>query len=185
MNSVQSVKKALYATTLGGAISLIAAGVSHAQVTTSSPANKPYAFKIGVFVPSGKDVRRSADDLNLALDADIRLQVLPGSNSVALFNIGYIRGNDDFQMVPITLSQVFRDPNSGAGGYYYGYGLGIYATKLNAPDTSGKTKGLLGGFVVAGIEGRGPLFGELKYHYISKYDDKFVGGFQATVGIRL
>jgi hypothetical protein len=183
--TTQKIQKALRTAALCGMIGLAAVGTSHAQAIGDNTADKKFAAKIGAFFPSGKDVRLAADNTNLALEADYRLQVLPASNSVTLATIGYIRGNDDFQMVPITVSQVFRDPNNTArSSYYYGFGLGIYATKLNTPDTSGQTKGLFGGFLVAGIEGRGPLFGEVKYHYISKYDNKFVGGLQTSVGFR-
>lgn len=183
--SIQKIQKALLGAALCGTIGIAAAGTAHAQLETNTPANKEFALKIGLFAPSGRDVRRYAQNLNFAIEGDYRIQVLPSSNSVSLLSIGYISSNDDFQMVPITISQIFRDPNNTASSsYYYGLGVGIYATKLNAPDTSGQTKGLFGGFLVAGIEGRGPLFGEVKYHYISKYDNKFVGGFQTMVGYR-
>ena len=183
--NIQKIQKTLLGAALCGAIGVAAAGTVQAQLTTNNPANKEFAVKVGVYAPSGKDVRRYASNLNLSIEGDYRIQVLPSSNSVSLISIGYIGGDDNFQMVPITLSQIFRDPNNSASSsYYYGLGLGIYATKLSAPDTSGQTKGLFGGFLVAGIEGKGPLFGEVKYHYISKYDNKFVGGFQASVGFR-
>ena len=183
--SIQKIQKTLLGAVLCGSLGIAVSGAAHAQLTTDVPANKTFAVKLGAFFPSGKDVRRSAANTNLVIEGDYRLQVLPGSNSVVLASIGYITSNKDFQMVPLTLSQVFRNPNDNMRTMvYYGYGFGIYATKLNASDTSGKVKGLLGGFLVAGVDVGKSFFGEAKYHYISKYDNKFVGGLQTTIGYR-
>ncbi|MES2463761.1 MAG: hypothetical protein V4671_24595 [Armatimonadota bacterium] len=183
--SIQKIQKMVRGAALCGVLGIAVTSAAQAQVVSDPPANKPLALKVGVFAPSGKDVRRYSSNINIAFEAEYRIQVLPASNSMTLASVGYITGDDDFQMVPLTISQVFRDPNNTARSrYYYGGGFGLYVTKLNAPDTSGKVKGLLGGFLVVGLEGRSPLFGEVKYHNISKYDDKFVGGFQTTVGYR-
>jgi hypothetical protein len=183
--NIQKIQNVLRGAALCGVLGIAATGAAQAQAISDTPVNKPLALKVGIFSPSGKDVRRYGSNVNIALEAEYRLQVLPGSNSTTLASVGFITSDQDFQMVPLTISQVFRDPNNASRiGYYYGGGLGVYVTKLNAPDTSGRVKGLLGGFVVVGIEGRGPLFGELKYHYVSKYDNKFVGGFQTAVGYR-
>ena len=183
--NIQKIQKMLLGAALCSTIGIAATGAAHAQLTSDTPVNKPFAFKVGAFFAGGREVRRYSSNINLAIEGEYRLQVLPSSNSTVLGSIGYITSNKDFQMVPLTISQVFRDPNNAVRSmYYYGYGFGIYATKLNSPDTTGKVKGLLGGFLVAGIEGKGPLFGEVKYHYVSKYDDRFVGGFQTTLGYR-
>jgi hypothetical protein len=183
--NIQKIQKMLCGAAICGALGIAATGTAQAQLTPDSAVNKPFAAKIGIFAPSGKDVRRYGSNINLALEGEYRLQVLPSNNSVTLASIGYIGGDEDFQMVPLTISQIYRGANNFVGNsYYYGLGVGIYATKLNAPDTTGKVKGLLGGFLVAGLEARGPLFGEVKYHYVSKYDDKFVGGLQVTAGLR-
>jgi len=104
------------------------------------------------------------------------------SNSASILSIGYIQ-NNDFRMVPFTVSQVFRDRNS-SRPYYYGLGLGLYQTTLRTPETSGGSKTLFGGFVVVGLDLNGPFFLEAKYHLVSPYDRKGVSGLQATVGVR-
>jgi hypothetical protein len=183
--NIQKIQKALCGAAICGALGFAATGTAHAQETSYSAINKRFAAKIGVFAPSGRDVRRYGSNVNLALEGEYRLQVLPDSNSVTVASIGIITGDEDFTMIPLTIGQIFRDPNNTVRSrYYYGGGFGIYATNLNAPDTSGKTKGLLGGYLVAGLEGRSPLFGEVKYHYVANYDEKFVGGFQITAGYR-
>jgi hypothetical protein len=63
-------------------------------------------------------------------------------------------------------------------------GIGLYSVRLAAPDTSGTNKVLFGFDVQGGLDINPRLFLDVKYHYISKYDGKFVGGFQVGLGGR-
>ncbi len=173
----QSAKMAGAAMAAGAAL-LGGTGIAQAQ----SNDIKPFAFKVGAYVPASNEVRRAGAERMLTLEGDYRLQTLLDSNSATIFSIGYIQ-NNDFRMVPFTVSQVFRDRNS-SRPYYYGAGLGLYQTTLRTPETSGGSKTLFGGFVVLGVDLSGPFFLEAKYHLISPYDKKGVSGLQATVGVR-
>lgn len=158
--------------------------MARAQNSTRSE-QKPLALKIGLFIPSNNDARASGiGDRILAIEADYTVQTLLDSNSISVASIGLIQ-KDDLRILPVTISQVFRDPgNSSGNDYYYGFGIGIYATSLKLPDTSGETKNLFGGFIVVGMDLGQSVFVEGKYHYISKYDNKFIGGLQLSVGGR-
>ena len=171
---------------LCGGLMLLSQGVSQAQTVSKDPAAAPFSIKAGVFVPQGRDVRRVGGDALFSVEGDYRLQVLPEGNSGNIsyseLSVGYTGDGNDFTMVPIQVAQIFHTPDS---KYYYGAGLGIYVTQLKEDDTSHKVKGLFGGFLGVGMNTKGPLFGEVKYHWVSKYDQKYVGGFQVSVGLHL
>lgn len=173
---------------LGAGIALAGiGGAAHAQNQTSSTqVNEPFAIKAGVFVPSGPSARRYGSDVTFALEGAARIQSLPENNAATFVNVGYITSGSDFKIVPITLSEIFRDPNQTSRfKYYYGLGAGVYITQLKDPSTREKNIGLFGGFLTAGIDTGGPVFAEVKYHLISRYDTKNVSGTQVTVGVRL
>ena len=158
-------------------------GAAHAQAVPAE-ARKDFAAKIGVFVPARRDARKAGSTLNLYLEADATIQKLPALRSVTVLSVAYI-GHDNFRMTPVTIGQIFRDPGNASGkDYYYGLGLGIYPTRLEGFGASGDNKNLFGGYVVVGLDLTPRIFLEGKYHYISKYDSKFVGGTVVSVGTR-
>jgi hypothetical protein len=161
---------------------------------------RPFAVKVGAFLPADEFVRKASGHTLFAIEGQYLLQDINSGgrlSSQTLINVGYA-GRNRFAIAPITLSQIFRDPRQGPGrGTYVGFGFGIYITRLEVNDatedegdldadattTSGDTKSLLGGFVVAGLNmGRG--FVEAKYHVVNTYERKQVDGLQLTAGAR-
>ncbi len=160
-----------------------APNAAHAQAVPET-ARKDFAAKIGVYIPDNVNVRQAGTTLNLYLEGDAVIQKLPQLKSVSIFSIGYVE-HDNFRMMPLTIGQIFRDPGNASGkDYYYGLGLGIYPTRIQGFGTSGDNKNLFGGYGVIGIDVTPRFFAEAKYHYISKYDDKFVGGLLFAIGTR-
>lgn len=158
---------------------------SAAQAQYISPAaRKPFAISIGTFIPSDDDVRKVGGTQNLAVGFDWIAQQIPERSAVSVLSLGYIeRGG--FKMIPATISYIIRETSTDLGkGYYYGIGGGLYLTRVAASDTSGENKWIPGGFVVVGLDLTEKFFGELKYHYVNKYDGKFVGGTQVSIGLR-
>lgn len=163
-----------------------AAGTAaRAQVLGGPTVPKPFALKLGSYIPTGSEARKAGGSGMLLLEADYTIQNLIDSNSQTVVSIG-VTGRDDLYMIPFTVSQVFRDRDNtiGGRGVYYGAGLGVYVVKLDLPDTSDETKNLLGGFLMAGLDLQQNLFAEVRYHYIANYDKKNINGFQLTVGTR-
>ena len=165
------------------AIGIMGSGAAHAQASPDA-ARKDFAAKIGVFVPAERDARRAGSTLNFYVEADATIQKLPALRSVSVLSVGYF-DHQNFRMMPITIGQIFRDPNNASGkDYYYGLGLGIYPTRIEGFGTSSNNKNLFGGYIVLGLDVTPRIFVEGKYHYISKYDSKFVGGTVIAVGAR-
>lgn len=182
--SIGSVAKGAASSALVG-LTLLAGATNAARAQQNG--EKPIAVKVGFFTPTNGDARRAGSDRMLTLEAEYTLTLddTGGSTLAATtVGVGYIE-QDNLRIVPITIAETFRNPaNTSGNNYFYGLGLGIYATKLNLEGVSGDTKNLFGGFVSAGLDFSRGFFVEGKYHYISKYDDKFVGGLQITVGTR-
>lgn len=192
-------RAALMGTLLAGAAAFSGARPAQAQQTELAR-SKPFAFKVGAFLPADEFVRRASGHTLFAVEAQYLLQDINSGGRMAsqtLINIGYA-GRKNFAIAPITLSQIFRDPRQGPDrGYYVGFGFGVYITRLEVNDanddpgdlnvgsttTSGDTKNLIGGFVVAGLNvGKG--FVEAKYHVVNTYEHKQVDGLQLTAGAR-
>lgn len=177
-----AVTMALAAFAVAGAVGMTGQA-AHAQAVPDA-ARKPYAVKLGAFIPTNITTRQAGSTLNLYLEADATIQRQPELRSVSVFSIGYVE-HDNFRMMPLTIGQIFRDPGNSSGkDYYYGLGIGIYPTRIQGFGTSGQNKNLLGGYGVIGMEITPRIFAEAKYHYISKYDSKFVGGLIFAVGTR-
>ncbi len=159
-------------------------GTARAQAVDES-ARKSYALRIGTFIPTEQDARRAGGTQNLAIEGDWTIQRLPERSSVGVLSVGYIE-REQLRIVPVTISQIYRDPGANFWGkpYYYGLGIGIYSVRMNYPGTDDRVKHLLGGLVTAGLDLTSTLFIDAKYHYISKYDNEFVGGAQLAVGVR-
>jgi hypothetical protein len=159
-----------------------AGGAAQAQLDGVVP--RPFAVKAGLFIPTNAEAREAGGRSMALIEADYTIQNLVESNSLTIISIG-VTGRRDLYMIPITLSQVFQDRNNTSGNdYYYGFGLGIYVTKVDLPDTSDQTKNIFGGFLVGGLNLQRNLFVEAKYHYLSRYDRKNINGLQITLGTR-
>ena len=165
-----------------GAALLGAATVAQAQ---ESATPKPIEVKIGVFIPSTSELRHSAGTGLPLIEAEYTIQNLIDNNSVTKIGIGYANKTST-HIMPVTVSQIFRDSKEGPmeHGYYYGAGVGVYFTKLGVAGTSGRTKTLSGGFGVVGWNFNPKVFAEAKYHYISRYDNVETRGLELTVGSR-
>jgi hypothetical protein len=174
--------KAACALTLGALVLGATMQTAQAQSTSDTP-QKPFAVKIGVFTPINKEVRTASGNFIASLEGDVVIQRFPERSSVSLFSIGYLE-RSGLRLIPITVSQIFRDPNNPSGrNYYYGLGVGVYSARLERDDTSGRVKNLLGGFGVVGLELSKSYFIEGKYHVISRYDNKNINGVQVSVGL--
>ncbi len=192
-------RAALIGTLLVGAAAVSGARPAQAQQTELAR-NKPFALKVGTFLPADRFVRQASGHTLFAIEAQYLLQEINSGGRMAsqtLLSAGYA-GRNRFAIAPITLSEIFHDPRQGPGrGYYLGFGVGVYITRLEVNDasddpgdlnagsttTSGDTKNLLGGFVVAGLNvGKG--FVEAKYHVVNTYERKQVDGLQLTAGAR-
>lgn len=160
-----------------------AGGVAHAQ---DEPDRKPLAVKVGLYFALNEDARRAGGSGMLHMEADYTLQSGVEGNSLSYTQLGIgLTQRRDLQIIPITLSQVYRDPNATQDrGFYYGLGLGIYVVDMETAGTSGKKKNLFGGSVIGGMEFGNNIFGEVEYHLISRYDKKNVSGLQLAVGMR-
>ncbi|GAB4455904.1 MAG: hypothetical protein OHK0029_12850 [Armatimonadaceae bacterium] len=158
---------------------------SSAQAQVLDPVLLPdFAFRVGTYIPTDDDVRRAGGTHNLALEFDYIPQRFSQDNAYSVVSIGYIE-RDGFKLIPLTIAYIKRENSEYLRRpYYYGIGGGLYQTRVRAVDTSGENKWIPGGFVVAGVDLSPRLFGEIKYHYISRYDGKFVGGTQISAGIR-
>ena len=152
-----------------------------------TPGEKPLAAKAGFFFPTDSAARDAGGNGMLLLEVDYTLQTLIDNSTLlghTSIGIGYTERRD-LRIIPITLSETFRDSRAAPGtGYYYGVGLGLYLTRLESGSTSGDTKNLFGGYAVGGVSLGSNLFAEAKYHLISRYDGKNVSGIQVTIGTR-
>lgn len=151
-----------------------------------SPNINPFSVKIGAFLPSKGETKDAGGSGMLMIEAEYKLPGFSEMNSDTVISIGYT-DKSDFRLIPITISQIMRSPETtGRASYYYGLGLGIYATRLTIPGSSadGENKNLFGGFAVVGYDIKDDLFAEAKYHYVSKYNDKTVNGIQLALGYR-
>jgi hypothetical protein len=151
-------------------------------------ARKPFAFRVGDYLPTYKETRQIGGTHNLALEFDYIAQRIPESSAVSVVSVGYIE-RENFRMIPLTIGLIFRDPGTGRNNllgvpYYYGVGGGLYLTRMTAPDTDGRNKYIFGGYAVGGLDLTPTLFTEAKYHYVSRYDRKWPGGLQLSVGVR-
>lgn len=170
----------------GMGLCALAVSAPRAQAQVVEPATRrPYAIRIGDYIPSESDAQRAGGTHNLAIEFDYTVQRIAERSSVAVVSLGYIE-RDNLRIIPFTLSQIYREPGYSflGRGYYYGGGVGIYAVRLGLPDTSGDVKGLFGVHALVGIDVSDTLFVDAKYHYPFHYDSKFFGGLQIGAGVR-
>lgn len=171
---------------VGVCAALLGAGAqsAHAQAVAQAT-RKPYAFRIGDYIPSESEAQNAGSTHNLAFEFDYTIQRVPERGSVGILSLGYIERND-LRIIPFTLTQVYRDPNVNFAGHpvYWGGGIGIYAVRLSLPDTSGDVKGLFGLHALVGLDISDNVFIDAKYHYPFHYDRKFFGGLQVGAGVR-
>lgn len=183
-NTTGAKLRAAWAAGIGLLALAVCAPQAQAQVVDTAT-RKPYAIRIGDYIPSENAAQRAGDTHNLAIEFDYTVQRIAERSSVAVVSLGYIE-RDDLRVIPFTLSQVYREPGYSflGRGYYYGAGIGIYAVRLALPDTSGDVKGLFGVHALVGIDVSDTLFVDAKYHYPFHYDRKFFGGLQIGAGVR-
>lgn len=168
---------------LAGLTLTFGATAAKAQPVTES-SRYDWAVRLGTYIPTDDDVRRAGGTHNLAVEVDWVAQRLPGQQLTSILSLGYIE-RDGFKLIPATISLIRREYSDDLNkSYYYGFGGGLYQTRVRASDTSGENKWIPGGFIVMGVDLTDRYFGEFKYNYINKYDGKFVGGSQLSVGIR-
>lgn len=173
------MKTILQVAALCGLAVAAASGNAQAQSQTNS-----VSLKVGAFLSSGKDARRAGGREILSLEADYVVQQIPEQNQIGVLSIGYIE-RDNIRILPLTISQITYDSQKVSSySLYHGFGIGLYSAHLDVADTSGRTKTLFGGLAVVGLNLSDRTFVEAKYHYISKYDTKFIGGLQFLVGAR-
>jgi hypothetical protein len=168
------------------ALTLLSTGKTAQAQFVEPSARKPFAIRLGTYIPSARDGRAAGGDYMWAIEGDYTIQRLPERSSVSVLSVGYIERND-LRIVPLTIGQIWREPRNPdypGKSYFYGLGLGLYNIRVSQPDTSSETKYIFGGYVTAGIDFTDKFFGEVKYHYMARIDRKFVGGLMFAVGTR-
>lgn len=143
------------------------------------------AIKLGFFSPGSGAARRGGGSQILNIEGDLIVQHVADRNETGVLSIGYIE-RDNLRIIPITLSQLTH--KSAGYDYYYGYGIGLYSTRLNlggATTTSGASKTLIGAHATLGLNLTATTFIEAKYLYPGRYDNQFIGGLQIMFGRRL
>ena len=173
-----------------GGLTLLTSGAAQAQVIETpvgaGPETKSISVRVGAYLPSDATVRKYGGKSVPAFQVDYKLQIVPFQNSVGSIGVGYIE-RDNLRIIPIVLNQTWREPGRTffGQGYYYGAGAGLYSIRLDAPDTSNKSKLLFGLNVHGGLDFNNTLFGDVTYQYVFKYDSKSVSGFIISLGARL
>lgn len=169
----------------GATLASCLAGATPARAQAIAPGDtRDFSVKLGTYLPLNRDTRRAGAVAIPMVEIDYTIQKFPESHFSSLLSVGFL-DHASFRMMPITVSQVYRDPANASGfDYYYGVGVGLYNTRLRLADTDNRSKYLFGGFVVTGIDVTRTVFLEAKYHLISHYDRKDVSGLQASVGLR-
>ena len=163
-------------------VSLLAPRPAQAQAIYEP--EQPFSVKIGAYFPADGDARQAGDDLQFMTEIQYRIESLSETNSTTVLSAAYTQ-RKNFSMAPLTIAQIFRNPNQKPGtGYYFGIGFGVYITKLRLPDTSGDTKNLVGGYFLGGINLGRTAFAEAKYHLVNTYDRKQIDGLQLSAGYR-
>ena len=193
--TVRNSAAAAAAMLAAGLLGLGAARPAHAQNVPTPARAQPFAIKVGAYFPTDRDARRAGDDMLFAVEGQYTIaeQLLTDQLAARTVITAGFAGRGDFSVAPLTLGMIVRNANQPADrGVYYGGGLGLYITRLetraadldpNDPGTSGRTKNLGGGYVVAGLN-LGAGFAEAKYHFVNTYDTKRVDGLQITAGLR-
>ena len=174
----------------GGIALLASGGAARAQVvenvTSAGPESKNIAIRLGAYLPTESDARNYGGRQLPGIQVDYKVQIVPLQNSVGAVSVGYIERNN-LRIIPILLNQTWREPGRTIFGqeYYYGLGAGLYSVRMSTPDTDGKPKALFGFNIHAGLDFNNSFFGDVTYHHIYKYNNKFVGGFMFSLGARL
>src|SRR5258708_3765437 len=81
--------KMAVSTALCGLALVAAGGIARAQAVEPS-ARKPYAVRIGTFIPTDQDARRAGGTHNLAVEVDYTVQRIPERSSVGVLSLGFI-----------------------------------------------------------------------------------------------
>lgn len=178
------LKTLLRVVTLCGLAIWATSPMAQAQSRTKNIVNS-VALKLGAFFPEGADARRVGGKEIVSVEGDYVLQHIAETNTTSILSVGFSE-RDSLRVLPITITQITRDARrASAYDVYYGYGVGLYSVRLDTAETSGRNKTLFGGLIAAGINLSEKVFAEAKYHFVSRYDRKEVGGLQLMVGLRL
>lgn len=154
-----------------------------AQAQTAQPAvTTPWAIKVGVFGPADVKARQASEAAIFSGEIEYTVQDMTTQNgSYSVLDAGYIN-EGHLRIIPLTVGQMFTD---GRKSYFYGLGVGLYDVKMNlAGFTDDRDKFIFGFYGAMGLNLTKQIFAEVKYHYPYKYDNQFVGGPQAMVGLR-
>jgi hypothetical protein len=160
-----------------------AGGKARAQFV--EPASRyDFSVRVGTLIPGDDDVRRAGGTHNLSIEVDYIVQRFPSQSLFSTVSLGFIE-RDGFRLVPATIGLTKREYSDDLRKtYYYGIGGGLYQARVVASDTSGENKWIPGGYFQAGIDLTPRVYTEFRYLYVNKYDGKFVGGSQLSVGFR-
>jgi len=182
--AVPTARVVMNAVVWGGA-ALLAVGGTAARAQLNEAVRYPFSVSVGGYLPVENDGRQAGGKYMWMGEIAYTIQDLPEYNSAGIFSIGYTERNN-LRIIPFTISQIVRGKDTvfTQNNYFWGVGVGLYDVRASLPDTSGKAKTLFGFDVEGGIDITPRVFFDVKYHYITKYDSKFVGGFQVSIGSR-
>jgi hypothetical protein len=175
---------------LGGlaALALLATTGTAAKAQYSPDVIRPNQFdiRVGTYIPSEEDGRDLGGTYMWSFALDYRIQRLPQYNSYSIVTVQYIERNN-LRIIPLTIGQVWQtlgNPQFVGRRYFYGIGGGLYQVRASGPEVSGTNKILPGGYLNAGVDITEQFFFEGRYHYMARYDTKFIGGLELSAGYR-
>lgn len=171
--------------TVSGLIgSIVIASSAHAQVSDLAQRVGSSTLKIGVYSPDKPSVRDVAGKNILNFSYETIIQNVIERNETSTFSIGYIE-QDALRIIPITVSQITRDNKKTSGyDFFTGYGVGLYAMRLDTLSTTGNTKVMPGFHFIAGLNLTTRSFIEARYHLTSHYETINPSGLNIAYGIR-
>jgi len=176
------MKHLLIAAGLVGAVAMTS--TANAQVSDLAQKVGSSSLKFGSYNPDKPTVRSGAGKNIFNFEYETTLQSVPERNEISTFSIGMIE-RGDMRMIPMTLSQITRD-NKRTSGYdwFSGYGVGLYAIRIDNGNTSGNTKVMPGMHFTVGINLTQRSFVEARYHFAGHYETINPSGLNISYGIR-
>jgi|GEM_PF-785287 hypothetical protein len=166
------------------ALALSVTGSAASAQTIDPPLRFDFGFRIGSYIPTESEIRQAGGTHNLTFDIDWVPEKFFDRRGFSVVSVGYYE-RDGFKMIPVTVGYMVRESSDFLGRtYYYGVGGGLYQTRVNLPDTSARNKWIPGGYAAVGVDLTRRIYLDLRYHYVARYDRKFVGGTQLSAGIR-
>ena len=179
---MDSMKHLLIAAGLVGAVALTT--TANAQVSDLAQRVGSSSLKIGSYNPDKPVVRNGAGKNIFNFEYETTLQSVPERNEISTLSVGLIE-RGDMRIIPITLSQITRD-NKRTSGYdwFSGYGVGLYAIRIDNANTSGNTKVMPGMHVTVGVNLTTRSFVEARYHFAGHYETINPSGLNISYGTR-